>query len=163
MVIPLDQLGHFRIEAAYVLIQEVVDVVATELRERFGDLGLFRDDDILPERAVVELDLCLNGIIGIDIVAAVDEKIRLQAAYLFVNPHAAPLWIDAPPLAGGISAPDKGDVAALGWCCPEMAQGGRAHNFGVSQILEDNAVEDLLPRWQISQFDAGGKVADSQR
>src|SRR5262245_5277424 len=121
MVVPLHQLGHFRVEAAYVFIQEVVDVVATEFRERLGDLGLFRDDDILPERAVVELDFCLYGVIGVNIVATMDEKIRLQAAHLFIDPHAAPLRIDAPPLAGGIPAPDKGDVAALGWSCPEMA------------------------------------------
>ena len=118
--------------------------------------------DILPERAVFELDFCLHGIIGIDVVATVDEKIRLQAAHLLVEPHTTPFWIDAPPLAGGIPAPDKGDVAALGWCGAEMAQGGRTHDFVVSQILEEDTVENLLPGGQIGQLDTRRKVADSE-
>src|SRR5262245_35334606 len=163
MVIPLDQLGYLGIEAAYVFIQQIVDVVAAELGERLGDLGLFRDEDILPERAVFELDFCLHRIIGIDVVAAMDEKIRLQTAHLVVNPHATPLWIDAPPLASGIPAPDKGDVAALGWCRAEMAQGGSDQDFGASEVLENHAIEDLLPSWQIGQRDACRKVADGKR
>src|SRR5262245_5931637 len=162
MVIPLDQLGYLGIEAAYVFIQQIVDVVAAELGERLGDLGLFRDDDILPERAVFEFDFCLHRIIGIDVVATVDEKIRLQTAHLVVNPHPAPLWIDAPPLACGIPTPYKGDVAALGWCRAEMAQGWSAQDFGVSEILEKNTVEDLLSCWQIGQLDACRKVADGK-
>src|SRR6266436_3093584 len=91
-----------------------------------------------------------------------NEKIRLQAAHLFVEPHTTPLRIDAPPLSDGIAAPDKDNVATLGWRCAEMAQYRGTQGFQVSQILEHDAVKDLLAGGQIGQLEACRKVADGE-
>src|SRR5262249_48225861 len=50
--------------------------------------------------------------IGIDVVAAVDEELRIAPAHRLVDLHAAEVRIDAPVLAGGVAAPNEANVAA---------------------------------------------------
>jgi hypothetical protein len=144
MVIPLKELHHFGIEGADVFIHQVIEVVTPEFRERLGHLRFLRSRDVLPDRAIVQFDLCCDRIVRVDVIAVVDEKVRMQPTHLLVNLHAAPFRIDPPSLPGGVSPPNEGDIPALHWGGPQMPDHWYTQRFDVEQALEHDAVEDLL-------------------
>src|SRR5690242_18368229 len=114
MVVPLYEDRNLGIERADVLIHEIVFVRAAEFVERFGDLCLFRNGDVLPDFAVGKLDLGGNDAVGIDGVAGMNQEIRLMLAHGSERDHAAVVGVYTPALAGDITAPDEADVALVG-------------------------------------------------
>jgi hypothetical protein len=77
MVIPLKELHHFGIEGAKMFIHQVIDIITPEFRERLGHLRFLRSRDVLPDGAVVQLDLRCDRIVSVDAIAVVDEKVWL--------------------------------------------------------------------------------------
>lgn len=74
MVIPLEELHHIGIEGAEMLIHQVIDVITPELREGLGHLRVLWSRDVLPDGAVLQLDLRGDRIVSVDAIAVVDEK-----------------------------------------------------------------------------------------
>ena len=89
MVIPLREDGDLGVEPADVLVEQVVAVAAPELVEGLGDLGGGLGDEVLPGRAVVERDLGGDRVVGVDVVAAVEEEVGPGAADRLEDPHPA--------------------------------------------------------------------------
>ena len=146
VVVPLDEHRDLGAEAALVVVQEVVGEVAAELLERLGHLGLGLGGHVAPDRAVVERDLGLDRPVRVDLVAGVDEEVRVRAPHDLVHLHAAPGGVDAPPLPGFVAREREGHGAAGRGRRPESAGHRRAKHLRAREVLEQHAIEDLLSR-----------------
>jgi PBP superfamily domain len=80
-------------------IQEVVFVVAPELRECFGGFRFFLGDEVPPDLPVWHLLLGENSSISVDVVPRVDEEVGLVLQHRVVDAHAPARLVDAPTLA----------------------------------------------------------------
>ena len=167
MVIPLPDLGDLAAQRPHIGIHQVVAVAATELVERFGHFRDFGCDDVLPHRAIAQLDFSGDGTIGIDGVAAVQKHIGVDLAHLFIDAHATKGFVDTKALACGVPAPDQTEWA--GGCArgrqrgAEMPlHGGRAH-IGAGKVFQHHAVEDVLTGWQALQVNAACAVAAAEQ
>src|SRR5260370_32495144 len=69
VVVPLDQERHLGHEAALVLVHQIVGEGAAVLGEALGDLGLRLGREVLPEGAVVKLDLGGERTVRLELVA----------------------------------------------------------------------------------------------
>src|SRR5262245_43219707 len=83
-----------------------------ELVERLGDLGHLRRDNVVPDLAFFGADRFGDRAVGVDGVAAVNEKVRAPLAHRLVDLHAAKAGVDAPALAGRVTAPQKTQIGA---------------------------------------------------
>ncbi len=149
MIIPLRQHRDGRVEGAQVLVEEVIFVVRAEFGQRFGDLRLLLENDVLPHAAVGQLHLGRDGAVGIDRVPRMDEEIRAVPQHGLVDLHAAAALVDAPALARSVARPDKADVAAIcggGAKAPDHRLAGAVD---VDQVLRSHPVEDVLAGWQV--------------
>jgi hypothetical protein len=63
------------------LVHEIVLVRGAEFAGRFGDLCLLRNREILPDLAVGKRHLALDGSVGTDGVAGVQQEIRAMPAH----------------------------------------------------------------------------------
>ena len=113
MIVPLDEERRLGGEAALVLVHQVVGEVAAELIQGLGHLGLGLGGHVLPDRAVVQRDLRLQRTVGIDLVAAVDEEIRIVTPHRLIQAIATPFRIDAPALPGLVAREGEGDGTAV--------------------------------------------------
>ena len=134
-----------------------------EFVERLGDLGLFRNRDVLPDLAVGQFHFSGKGAVGIDGVARMQQEVRPVLAHGREGNHAAVVGIDAPALPRDIAAPDKTDVAPVARRGPEAADRRLAGNFGMRQVAKSDAIKNILPRGQIFQKHLRGEVAFGQR
>ena len=75
VIVPEDDLRHLGVEAPHVFVDQVVLVAAAEFVERLAPPSTSPRDDVLPDAAVIQRDLRLHRLIGVDRVAAVDEEI----------------------------------------------------------------------------------------
>ena len=80
-----------------------------------------------------------------------------------VGAHAAARLVDAPALPGGVARPDERDGAPLARRGAETADLRLAQDRRLRQILEADAIEDVLPGRQIFDQRLGGEVALGQR
>ena len=165
VVVPDHELRHRRVEPADVLVEQVVAMVPAELVERLGDLALFERHEVLPDAPVVQLDLRLQGTVGVNRVAGVDEHVGVRGAHRVVEPHAAHVGVDAPALADRVGRPGDRHIARRrGRRRGREGAGDRlAPDAQVLQALKPRAIEDALARAQAGQIDARGEVARFER
>ncbi len=159
VVVPLGEDGDLGVEAPDVVVEQVVLVVAAELGQRLRHLGLLLRGDVATHPAVGQGDLGLDGAVGVDGVTAVDEEVGLETAHGLVDRHAAHVGVDAPALAGGVARPHQADVAGAGGRGAEVADDRLALDASVVQVLEADAVEDVLAGRQAVEVDLGSEVA----
>ena len=163
VVVPLDVLRDLGVESPDVLVHQVVAVVAAILLERLRDLRLGLGHEVLPRAAPGEVDLGLEGAVGVDHVAAVDEEVRLEAAHHLVEPHATPRGVDPPALTGGVPGPHERHVAAVHGRRPEAPDHGHAGRLHVAEVEERHPVEDVLARRQAGERHLRGVACLRQR
>src|SRR5262249_42799934 len=135
---------HFGIERQDILIEQVIFEIAAKFVERLGGLRLLDGDEILPDFAIRHFLLGRHRIVGVDVVAIVDEEIRLVLAHRRIGTHAAARLVDAPALSGGVAGPHEADRASIAWRSAETADGRLADNTGRSKIPKSDAIENLL-------------------
>ena len=158
MIVPLRENGHGCVEAADVLVQQVVGVVGAELLQSLGDLGLPLGGDVLPDPAVRDRQLGRDWVIGVDRVARVNEERGLDLTHGLVDLHPAPIRVDPPALPRGVARPHETDIAPGGRRRPEAADHRLAHELMVGKVDHDDAVEHPLAAWQAGEIDPGRKV-----
>ena len=107
VVVPEHDLRDLGVEAAHVLVEEVVEVVAPELVERLRDLALGGGDEVAPERTVVETSLGRERLVGVDRVPAVHEEVGRRLPHRLVGDEPALVGIDPPALAHGVGGPGQ--------------------------------------------------------
>ena len=108
------------------------------------------------------LMLARHGAVGIDAVAGMDEEIRAVVAHGAERAHAAARHVDAPALSRDIAGPgERHEAATAGavrkrptWLSPMMVGG---------QVLEADAVEDVLAGRQVFEQHLGREIALRQR
>ena len=164
MVVPLPQLRHLQRELADVGIAQVVAVTATVLVQRLGDFFHALGDQVVPDAPAFDIDGGRHRAIGIDRVAAMDEKVRVAIAHLFVDFHAAEVGVDAEILASRVAAPDKARAAPR--IERRRAKLGRdpfAARACSGQVLHGDTGEDLLARRQFCEVDAGREIGYFER
>src|SRR5262249_38391099 len=144
-------------------VEKVVGEVATVLGQALSDLGLRLGGHVLPDGAVVQGDLRLERPVRVDLVAGVDEEVRLTLAHDLVEAHPTPARVDAPALAGLVTGVREGDRATSGRCGPEAAGQGCAHHPRIGEILEVDPAEDLLAGREATEVDARREVAVAER
>ena len=165
MVVPDHELRERRVEAADVVVEQVVAIVAPELGERLGHLALLFGHQVPPHAPIVEPDLGDERVVGVDRVAGVDEDVGAGLAHRVVEPHPAHPRIDAPALPDGIGAPRDRHVAKR---AARRRRGERprhrlARDAQILQALERGPVEDALAGRQALQVDAGREIARFER
>src|SRR5947209_15105591 len=151
MVVPLDEDRHLGVEGTHMIIKEIVFVRGAELIESFGDLGLLRNGDVLPDLVVRQLHLCGDDAVGINGIAGMEQEVRAVLAHGGESKHAAIIGIDTPALSGNVAAPDEADVAPVARSSSNTPAYRSARNDGVREIAEPDAIENILPGWQIHQ------------
>ncbi len=77
MVVPLEHPRHLAVEREQVCVEQVVPVVAAVLREGLGDLGLLRDDEVAPHRAVRERNRLEERPVRVHGVPRADREVRV--------------------------------------------------------------------------------------
>ncbi len=159
VIVPLREDRHLGVERAQVRVGEIVFVVAAELGERLGDLRLLLADHVPPRLAVRQLVLAADRAVGIDDVAAVDEEVGAVRQHGRVGAHAAAREIDAEAAAGGVARPDEGHVLAVRRRGAEASDLRLADDRRRRQVLEADAIEDVLPRRQVLEQQLAGEVA----
>ena len=92
-----------------------------------------------------------------------DEEIRPVAQHGRVGAHAAAGLVDAPALAGGIPGPDERDGTAVARRAAKTPGHRLADDRRRGQILEADAIEDVLPRRQALDQGIGGEIGFGQR
>src|SRR5207247_7890718 len=102
------------VEAPHVLVLQVVAMAAAIVVELLRDARLRLRHDVAPHRSILERDLGLQRLIGIDRVAEMDEDVGLDAPHRLVETKAAAREIDAPPLSHAVAGEGKRDVALTG-------------------------------------------------
>ena len=107
MIVPLVHLGHTGGKGAQVSVQQIVAIVAAKLIQGFCHFGLGGCDHVAPHLAIVQHHFRLKGIVGVDMVAAEDEKIGVKVAHHGKDGIAATAFIDTPTLATQIARPQK--------------------------------------------------------
>src|SRR6185369_6960475 len=120
-------------------------------------------DYVLPDLTVRQFDFGDDRAVGVDVVAAMDEEIRTVAQHGRVGAHAAARLVDAPALAGGITRPDEGDRAAVGGRAAKAAGHQLADDGRGGEVLEADAIEDVLAGGQAIDQRVGGEVGFRQR
>ena len=163
VVVPLPDLRHIGGHAAHVGVHQVIAVPAPVLVQGFGHLAHLFGHHVVPHAAVGQLHLGADGAIRVDRVTAVQEKVGVGSAHLFVDLHAAPGLVDAPALSRGVAAPDKAHIAAGPSAHGRRRQAQMAlHSFGqhalVVQVLQDHAVKNLLSGGQTAEVHSAGEV-----
>jgi hypothetical protein len=159
VVVPLREDGHFGIERQNVLIEQVIFEIAAKFVERLGGLRLLDGDEILPDFAIRHFLLGRHWIVGVDVVAIVDEKIRPIVSHRRIGTHATARLVDAPALSGGVAGPHEADRAPIARRGAETADGRLADNAGRSKVLKADAIENLLPGRQAVDQRLGGEIA----
>jgi len=124
MIVPLRQHRHLRIEGAKIAVEQVVFIIAAELREAMGDRGFLFRHDVAPDFPVRQLQFGRDRTIGVDMIAGMNEKIRTVFEHGAVGSHAAAGSIDAPALSRGVTRPGKGYRTFVCWRGPEMTDLG---------------------------------------
>ena len=114
VVVPLPDLRHISRHAPHIGVHQVVAVAPTELVERLRHLAHLFGDQVVPHAAVGQLHLCTDGTVSVDRVPAMQEEVGIGLADLLIDLHATPGFIDAPPLAGRVTAPGKANVTRSG-------------------------------------------------
>ena len=163
MIVPLGVDRHFGIEAAQILIQQVVGILAMVFRLGFGHLGLGSGSEIAPGTAVGQRHRLGQRAIGIDAVAAVDEKVRTQPTHGLEDAHAAQIRVDPPALAANVSRPQETHVATAQGGHLELAQHRLARPHRAIQRLEGHAAEDAFAMRQALQVELGREIALRKR
>ena len=152
-------IGTSALKAPEVLVHQVVGILPAELAESLGVLGLFLDQDVLPDLAVRHFLFGFERAVSIDGVAGVDEEGGFDRAHGLVHLHAAPVEIDAPTLAGCVAGPDEADVLLRGRRRPKGADRiGLAHDLVVGEIDHGDLVVNLLAGRQAGQVHFRGVV-----
>ena len=150
VVVPLGEDGHGGVEGADVQVVQVVAVRLPEFGQGFRHLGLLVTDEVFPDGAVGKLEARPDGIVRVDGIPAVDEKVRPHLADRRIGLHAVVVGIGAKSLATGVAAPRKEHVAAVLGGGHELAHGGFARALA-GGILEAHAVEDAFAGRQVPQ------------
>ncbi len=132
VVVPERELRDLGVEAAHVLVEQVVEVVAAELVERLGDLRLGGSDEVAPHRAVVERQLGDERVVRVDRVARVDEEVRLEPPHRLVRAQTAARGVDPEALAHGVRAPGEAHASRGGGRRLDAAPGGDRLRLGGS-------------------------------
>ena len=158
VIVPLGEDWNLAIECEHVSIKQIVFVVAAELGQRLGGLGLLFGHDVSPDFAIGHLLLGYNRDIGIDVVAAVDKKIRPMAQHRGIGAHPAAALVDAPALSGGIARPDEGDGSPVRRRRAEMPDHGLADNGRRGKVREPDAIKDVLPGGKMLEQHVRGEV-----
>ena len=148
-----------RSEAAFVGVAKVVGKVAAVIVQRFGHLAFGRGDQVFPETSVIELDFRLDRPVRIDLVAGVDEEVRVEFAHRLVNPIAPHGFVDAPTLPGLVAGKGEHDIARPVGRRAEPAGLGHAVDGGAGQVLKLDTVEMGLSRSETAQVDPGREIA----
>jgi hypothetical protein len=163
VIVPLGEQRDLGIELAQVRIEQVVFVIAAEVRQRLRHPGLLFGDEVAPDFAVRQLQPRRDRAIGIDVVAGMDEEIGAASRHRRVAAHAAARLVDAPTAAGGVARPHERDRA------PFARRGAKASDLRLAEnrrrgvVLETDAVEDVLPGRQAFEERLGGEVGFRQR
>jgi hypothetical protein len=158
VVVPLGEHGHLGIEASQRLVHQVVAVLAAELVQGLGHLGLGGGGQVAPYAAVGQRHLGGDRAVRVDRVAGVDEEVGANAAHGVVDAHAAELRIDPPTLTGGIAAPDEAHVAASARRGDEAAAQRLAQGAVVGEIEAAHLDEDALICRQAGEIELAGVV-----
>ena len=174
VVVPLPDLRHFGVEAAHVLVEQVVAVAPPEFVQRLCDLGHLGCDDVGPDLASLSDDRLGDWAVGIDGVAAMDEEVRAALTHRFVDLHPAEGRVDPPTLTCRVPAPQKAQIAAC--MTPPAAfidhalrrddepAGHRlADRTSVVQALERDTHEHVAARLQTCKVLPRGEVGGVQR
>src|SRR5262245_28121274 len=88
VIVPLREDRHLGIERPHILIEQIVFVIAAKLGERARCFGLRFCDDVFPQLSVRKLPLRRDRTIGVDVVAAMDEKLRRGSLHRRIPPPA---------------------------------------------------------------------------
>ncbi len=107
MVVPLRQHRHLRMKGAQIVIEQIVSIISAKLRQAVRDRGFLLGHDIPPGFPVRQFQLSGHRTVGVDVIAAMDEKVGAVFEHGLVGSHATASGIDAPALARGITRPDK--------------------------------------------------------
>jgi hypothetical protein len=161
VIVPLRHHRHLGVEAAEVRVAEVVAVAAAELAERLCHLADAVLDEVAPRRSVVEADRLRDRPVGVDEIAGVDEEVRLDGAHRGERLHAAVGFVQAPPLATDVAAPDDLDRSR----CPGRRPEGAADRLAERAPggFEARLVDDPLSRRQAGEVEPGGEVGVGRR
>ena len=162
VVVPQRKARHRGVERAQIVVEQIVFVIAAIIGERFGRFRLLFGDDAAPDAAVGQFLLRDDGAVGINIVAAMDEEVGLIVAHGGVAAHAAACRIDAPALAHRVARPQEGDRAPVFRRRAEMPD-LRLTEHRRGQILEAEAIEDVLVRRQVLDQRLCGEIGFRQR
>src|SRR6266436_8778529 len=162
MIVPLRQHRHLRIEGAKIAVEQVVFIIAAELREAMRNRGFLFRHDVAPDFPVRQLQFGRDRTIGVDVIAGMNEKIRAVFEYGAVGSHAAAGSVDAPALACGIARPDKRYRTFVCWRSPEMPDLGFSGYAGQSEIFKPHPVENILPGWKTVEEHLRRKIALGQ-
>src|SRR6266852_7182413 len=120
MIVPLSEHRHLRIEGAQMIIEQVVFIVAAELREAVRNRGFLFGHNVAPDFPVGQLQFGRDRTVCVDVIAGMNEKIRAVFEHGLVGSHAATGSIDAPALARGVAGPDKRYRTIVRWRGAEM-------------------------------------------
>ena len=148
VVVPLVDLGHPGGEGAQRLVAHVVGVLAAELGERLGDLGLLGRDHVGPRGPVWQRDRRLEGTVGVARVAAVEEEVGFEVGHRTEDAKPAGVRIDAPALTDEVAAPDERDVTRVLRRRRERRLQRLRRHARVVEILQQHLDADLAARLQ---------------
>ena len=113
MVVPLVDLGHPGGEGAQRLVDHVVGVLAAELGERLGDLGLLGRHHVGPGGPVRQRDRSARADRRRRRVAAVEEEVGFEVGHRTEDAKTAGVRVDAPALTDEVAAPDERNVTRV--------------------------------------------------
>src|SRR6516162_1996110 len=159
VVVPLREDGYFGIECQDIPIEQIVFEVAAKFVERLRGLQLLDGDEILPDLTIRHFLFGRHRIVGVDVVAIVNEKIRPVLAHRRIGTHAAARLVDAPALSSGIAGPHEADRAPITRRSAEAANGWLSDNARRGKVLKADAIENLLTGWQAIDQSLGGEIA----
>ena len=103
---------------------------------------------IFPGLAVSQLLLRRDRTVGIDGVAVVNQEIGSVALHHGVGAHPAARFVDAPALAGGIARPYEGNRPPIRRRGAKTPDRRLADDRRRREVLEPDAVKDVLSRRQ---------------
>ena len=116
VVVPGSDQGDGSMERQDVLIEQVVEVIATEVIERGRRFGFGFGGDVFPDRAIMESQFRWDRVVGIDHIPAVHKEIGSKFFDRRVDLHPAPFEIDTESLARCVSRPSEEDIlGAVVW------------------------------------------------
>src|SRR5262249_27255752 len=113
-------------------------------------------------RAVRKLARGVQRAVGVNVVAAMNEKIWTGLQHGRISAHAPARLVDAPAAAGGIARPHERDGAPFARRRAKTPNLRRTERARKRMILEADAIEHVLPGGQTLEQRLGGEIGFRQ-